>query len=571
MITPDKLTKLLSMTEVHKELSESVLRDIARRIAKSDFTVTETAAYEIEMGQQAGLLFDEITEAVSKETAKSKQEVKALFKEAGAEVLNYDEGVLEAAGIEPVKFKALSPQMKSIYTAALAGTTREIVNLTRTTAALSETSFINVCNVAHAKVASGIFTYQEAIREAIEQAAQYGTRVLYPSGATASLDVAVRRAVLSGVGKTASTITEMKADEFEVDLMELSAHAGARPDHAVWQGRLVSRSGRPGYLSISDIGYGEVTGFRGANCSHDWFMFFEGASERAYTDEELEAMQNATVTYNGEEMPEYKAREMQRASERKIRSLKRELIGLDEGIKTSDDPEVIFELKQAFEKKAVKLKSREAALSDFCNQTGLKRDRFREQMFCAETENGIKAWTKSVSSKAVHSAQNHYDVWRKGIGAENTPETLAKYYNMKYNDKEEYSRFDKYKTAVNKEEAHPFVGYELYRNRCLEIEQELIGIITPAGIEVKDYSSHFVCRSLGATTWDTKDKDRNSKEQGKKPVPIESIKKALISGKPGKEQIDENGNISILFSGDDCKVTVNKDNGKLVQTNIKEK
>lgn len=408
MITPDKLTELLSMTEVHKELSESVIRDIARRLAKSDFTVTETAAYEIEMGQQAGLLFDEITEAVSKETAKSKQEVKALFKEAGAEVLNYDEGVLESAGIEPVKFKALSPQMKSIYTAALAGTTREIVNLTRTTAALSETSFINVCNVAHAKVASGIFTYQEAIREAIEQAAQYGTRVLYPSGATASLDVAVRRAVLSGVGKTASTITEMKADEFEVDLMELSAHAGARPKHAVWQGRIVSRSGRPGYLTLTDIGYGDVTGFRGANCSHDWFMFFEGYSERAYTDEELEAMQNATVTYNGEEMPEYKAREMQRASERKIRSLKRELIGLDEGIKVSDDPEVIFELKQAFEKKAVKLKSREAALSDFCNQTGLKRDRFREQMFCTETENGIKAWTKSVSGKAV--AANKWSV-----------------------------------------------------------------------------------------------------------------------------------------------------------------
>lgn len=401
MITPDKLTELLSMTEVHKELEESVLRDIARRIAKSDFTVTETAAYEIEMGQQAGLLFDEITEAVSKETAKSKDEVKQIFKEAGAEVLNYDEGVLEAAGIEPVKFKSLSPQMKSIYTAALNGTIREIVNLTRTTAALSETSFINACNIAHAKVASGIFTYQEAIREAIEQAAQYGTRVLYPSGATASLDVAVRRAVLSGVGKTASTITEMKANEFEVDLMELSAHAGARPEHAVWQGRIVSRSGRAGYLSLSDIGYGEVTGFRGANCSHDWFMFFEGASERAYTDEELEAMKNATVTYNGEEMPEYKAREKQRAGERKIRSLKRELVCLDEGIKTSDDPDVIFELKQAFEKKAVKLKSKEAELADFCNQTGLKRDRFREHMFCAETENGIKAWTKSVSSKAV--------------------------------------------------------------------------------------------------------------------------------------------------------------------------
>ncbi|MBQ7976560.1 MAG: phage minor capsid protein [Clostridia bacterium] len=562
MITPDKLTELLSMTEVHKELEESVLRDIARRIAKSDFTVTDTAAYEIEMGQQAGLLFDEITEAVSKETAKSTEEVKQIFKEAELEVLNYDEGVLKLAGIEPVKFKSLSPQMKSIYTAALAGTTREIVNLTKTTAALSETSFINVCNIAHTKVASGIFTYQEAIREAIEQAAQYGTRVLYPSGATASLDVAVRRAVLSGVGKTASTITEMKANEFEVDLMELSAHSGARPKHAIWQGRIVSRSGRAGYLSLTDIGYGDVTGFCGANCSHDWFMFFEGASSRAYTDEELEAMQNATVTYNGEEMPEYKAREMQRAGERKIRSLKRELVCLDEGIKVSNDPEVIFELKQAFEKKAVKLKSREASLADFCNQTGLKRDRFREQMFGTETENGIKAWTKSVSSKAVHSAQNHYDVWRKGIGAENTPETLAKYYNMKYNDKEEYSRFDKYKTAVNKKEAHPLLGYESYRNCCLDIERELMGITTPAGLKIKGYSSHFVCRTIGET-------DRES--QGKKPVSVESIKDALTNGTLGKLQKDKDGKPSLLHIGKDCMVSVNPDDGNLVQVNIKKR
>lgn len=100
-------------------------------------------------------------------------------------------------------------------------------------------------------------------------------------------------------------------------------------------------------------------------------------------------------------MPEYKAREKQRAGERKIRSLKRELVCLDEGIKSTEDPKVLFELRQALENEAVKLKAKEASLADFCNQTGLKRDRFREQMFCEKTENGIKAWTKSVSSKAV--------------------------------------------------------------------------------------------------------------------------------------------------------------------------
>ena len=148
--------------------------------------------------------------------------------------------------------------------------------------------------------------------------------------------------------------------------------------------------------------------------------------------------------------------------------------------------------------------------------------------------------------------------------------TLAKYYNMKYNDKEEYSRFDKYKTAVNKKEAHPFVGYELYRNRCLEIERELIGIKTVAGITVNDYSSHFVCRSLGATTWDTKDEGRNKREQGKKPVSVESIKNALTSGTVGKTKIDSNGKVSVLHIGNECMISVNPDTGVMVQANVKE-
>ena len=88
------------------------------------------------------------------------------------------------------------------------------------------------------QVAGGFLSYQEAVRRAIRDAAGEGTSVLYPSGHVDKLDVAVRRAVVTGVNQTCGKITESLADEFECDLMEITAHSGARPDHAKWQGQL---------------------------------------------------------------------------------------------------------------------------------------------------------------------------------------------------------------------------------------------------------------------------------------------------------------------------------------------
>lgn len=69
----------------------------------------------------------------------------------------------------------------------------------------------------------------------------------------------------------------------------------------------------------------------------------------------------------------------------------------DEALKNHDSTEI----RSKFNKTAEKLKKNEKKLQDFCNQTGLMRDRFREQVFAAEIENNIKNWGKSVSQKAV--------------------------------------------------------------------------------------------------------------------------------------------------------------------------
>lgn len=401
MITPEYLEYMLDTLKVHKELQESIIRDIARRMIKNPELLANTAAWQAEKAQQAGFLYSDLIKELSRRTRQTESEIKRKFDDAEVEIFNYDDAAVEAAGFAADTFSTLSPHMQRIWSAALSKTSTEAVNLTKTTAVTAQSLYIQACDLAHMQVSSGAFDYNTAIRNAVRFAAEQGVTVVYPSGHIDKLDTAVRRSVLTGINQTAGQLQNMRAKEMSCDIMEISAHTGARPSHAEWQGKLVSLSGKKGYLTLKDIEYGEVTGFMGANCRHNWFMFFPGISKRAYTDEELEQMNNQSVKYNGEDVPVWKARDYQRRLERAVKSTKRELLAYDEAQKNAADPELKAGLGSDFESASVRLKKQEARLKDFCKQTGLRYDNSRVQVFSAKTENGIRNWDKSVAQKAV--------------------------------------------------------------------------------------------------------------------------------------------------------------------------
>ncbi len=401
MITPEYLEYMLDTLTVHKELQESIIRDIVRRMVKNPSALTETAVWQLEKAQQSGLLYRDIVRRLSRETGRMESEIRRAFEDAEGEIFNYGDGVIRAAGLDAERFGALSPSMVRIWEAALSKTSTEAVNLTKTCAVTSQAAYIRACDLAHMQVSSGAFDYNTAIRNAVRYAAGQGVSVVYPSGYADRLDTAVRRSVLTGVNQTAGQLQTMRADELECDLMEITAHSGARPDHAEWQGRIVSRRGRRGYLSLSDIGYGTVTGFMGANCRHNWHMFFEGISVRAYTDAQLAALNGQTVRYEGEDVPLWRAVDYRRRLERSVKASKRELVALDEAIGNAPEGELRSGLKADFEHSSALLKKREEKLRDLCSQTGLRYDSSRCAAFSAETENGIKSWGRSTAQKAV--------------------------------------------------------------------------------------------------------------------------------------------------------------------------
>ena len=429
MLTPDYYESCVDdILKLYAQLEDDIISDIVRRMMKTGI-VTESAKHQAEMLQNAGLLYDDILSEIAKRTDATSQHVKALFEDAGVRTVNFDNQIYRAVGRVPVDIRQ-SPAMRQNLEAGYRKTLGNMQNLTLTTANMAQSTYYSACNQAYMQVVSGAFSYQEAIKKAVQKTAQDGAFVLYPSGHRDRVDVAVRRSVLTGVGQTCREIGLMNAEENDCDLMELSAHFGARPTHAEWQGQIVSLSGRKGYLSLDSIGYGTGDGFGGWNCRHDWFPYFEGYSRRNYTDSYLKSLNEKNIEYNGEKYSQYEISQIQRRYEREIRSAKREKIAFDTAVKESSDPELKAVMKSGSDYANQQIKDKQAKMRDFIQQTGQSRDYFREQNYgnnlTSNKNNGkikkvivpqeisnIKGMTKDTEiaiKNAISTLMNKYEI-----------------------------------------------------------------------------------------------------------------------------------------------------------------
>lgn len=185
------------------------------------------------------------------------------------------------------------------------------------------------------QVQSGAINYNQAIKTAVKQLADSGLKVVdYESGHRDHIDVAARRAVMTGVSQICAKYTEQSAEYLETPYFEVSAHSGARnkpgpspwSSHKNWQGKVYSVRDGDIYPSIYKVcGLGAVDGLEGANCRHRRFPWVEGVSERTYTEDQLKHIDDGLgCTYDGKTYTAYEATQMQRRVEREIRKLKRE-------------------------------------------------------------------------------------------------------------------------------------------------------------------------------------------------------------------------------------------------------
>lgn len=403
MLSPEYYDRLCDdLIKLYADLDNAIISDIVRRIVKTG-EMTETAKWQAKQLQESGMVYDEIISEIASRTNSTQDQIRTLFEKSGVESVKNDNVVYKAAGLEGII--KLSPAAMQTLNAGYMKCSGELNNLTLTTANTAQQAYITACNNAYMQISSGAFDYNTATRNAVKSAAQDGTEVLYPSGHRDKLDVAVRRSVLTGVGQTCRQLSLINARDMGCDLMEITAHSNARPSHAQWQGQLVSLSGRKGYLSLKDIGYGTGDGFGGWNCRHDWYPFFEGISVRNYSEERLREMNAKNIEYNGKKYTEYEISQMQRKFERDIRSLKREAIAYDTSRNNAPDDVLKQQFSDDFTAVSVKLKNKERQLRDFLDQTGQFPDNARTQVLGFGRSTAQKAvWAEKKANQGLTNA-----------------------------------------------------------------------------------------------------------------------------------------------------------------------
>ena len=242
MLTAQQIDNIVDNSAIILSLRQAdldILEDMARRIVKMG-APTSTAQWQMLKLEQMGLERSYILKELSAITGKSEAVLFEAFNTAAVTTLKTDDAIYKEQGLTP-SLLAENAQLQQILQASMLQSRETFINLTQQTAINGTAQFGQALDRAFMQITSGAFSYDTAIKQAIKSLAREGvTAIKYPSGRKDNIDVASRRALLTGVNQAALKTSMARAQEMGVTLVEVSAHAGAREDHASWQGKIYS-------------------------------------------------------------------------------------------------------------------------------------------------------------------------------------------------------------------------------------------------------------------------------------------------------------------------------------------
>nr|DAH05039.1 MAG TPA: minor capsid protein [Caudoviricetes sp.] len=327
------------LAELFRALEITLLEEICSRLKLRD-ELNEVTVQDIKALRSHGIDLKEIENAIRKATGISEKKLNELIDDVVERNQKYYTELIALAHITQPETLVSVEDTWAIYEQ----TKQTMRNITRSMGFLVDAgrtmlppakSYQWALDNAVMQVQSGAINYNQAIKTAVKQLADSGLKVVdYESWHRDQIDVAARRAVMTGVNQICAKYTEQSAQYLETPYFEVSAHAGARDkpgpspwsSHKDWQGKVYSIRAGDIYPSIYDVcGLGAVDGLEGANCRHRRNVWVEGVSERTYTDEQLAHIDDDLgCDFDGKKYTAYEATQMQRRVEREARKLKRE-------------------------------------------------------------------------------------------------------------------------------------------------------------------------------------------------------------------------------------------------------
>lgn len=335
--TPELLDALPEeLAELFRGLEDTLLTEICSRLKLRD-ELNEVTVQDIRALRSYGIDLKDIEKAIRKTTGISETKLNKLFDDVVERNQKYYTEVIDLAHVtqpETLVDASTVDAIKQQTHDAFHNLTASMGFLVGNTMLKPARAYQWALDNAEMQIQSGAISYNQAIANAVRQLAENGIKVVdYESGHRDSIDVAARRAVMTGVNQICAKYTEQSAKFLATPYFEVSAHAGARDipgkspwsSHKAWQGRVYSIHSNDIYPSIYDVcGLGAVDGLEGANCRHRRNVWVEGVSERTYTDEQLAHIDDDLgCTFDGKTYTAYEATQMQRRVERQIIKQKR--------------------------------------------------------------------------------------------------------------------------------------------------------------------------------------------------------------------------------------------------------
>jgi len=452
MLTPEEMAAYPdNIDEMYQELDEFIIKDYARRVAKAG-RVTDTAEWIAQRGEAIGLSEEEIQRETARILEMSEEEVEEIFEDAALTSAENDAERFASAGITAGRASSYAAVVRFLD-AATKQTGGELKNITGTMGVAVDNEgedltdfYQRTLDYVQLQVSSGVTDYNTAIRNAVKKLAAKGIQFIdYESGKRMNIASAARMCTLTGICQMARQMNEAVCDDLGFDIVETTAHPGARPSHMVWQGRLFSRSGRSKqYPPLEQsTGLGTAGGLCGVNCRHSYYGVPEGAT-RTWTDEELANIDPPPFTYEGKEYTYYEANQRMRYMERQMRKTKREAVGY-EAAGLDDD----------FTAASIKLNRQRQEYKKFAKTAGIRPKYERTQEL---------GYDRSVSSKAVWRNRKNTGARRETLADryERREKESKRFYNERRQDDSDISKISKTtgfsETKVRQIKEHLFVN-----------------------------------------------------------------------------------------------------------------
>ena len=329
-----------------RSLENRIMEDVVRRIKKTG-QISSSADYQLNRYYILGNSTKDIEDIVKSAVGDDYPETFKLYDEVVEKQYTRSRELYEQVNEEFIPYEQ-NEQLQQLVNGLIQQSNDELYNITRSMGFMVDMGggrkvfsplsdyYNQYLDNAIVEITSGAFDYNTVIRRVVGQMTNSGLRTVdYASGYSSRCDVAARRAIMTGLSQLTGHISQTNAQKLHTDYFEIDWHAGARPSHRTWQGKVWS------YRELVTVcGLGTVTGLQGANCYHEYYPFIPGISERQFSDKwlaEQNRKEDRHKVFKGKEYTLYEATQRQRYLETNMRAQRQKVKLLQQAGASQDD------------------------------------------------------------------------------------------------------------------------------------------------------------------------------------------------------------------------------------------